>query len=786
MNLSIRLRTLISVMVPLMLLGLILGFYFISARIDDARAEQEAEGQRFAQYLGAASEFNLLSGNRKALQDFVDANTRVSDLVKSMILVDNNGQVIVSAGDRADVQRTLVCFYDKAACERYTTRMFFHKPVVPEGISLSENPELLSEEDLASEEESYGHIAFLYDTRPLEQLQRTLLIDGLLISAAAALVAGLIALVSAEAFARPISNLLSVVKRIQHGDLSARAQMLGGGELRQLEEGINTMAVQVEQANMDLQAKVENATSELLQTLAELRIKNRDLEEARNNAEEASRVKDLFLARMSHELRTPLSSVIGYLRLLEDTEDPDKRREYGEVIDQASSILLTTIDDILDFIRLEDGSIRLERRDFDLHSCLHNLVSMQQPQAQRKQLKMDCHLDDSVPRFIRGDSVRLSQIVTNLLSNAIKFTEVGRVSLTAKGIVASANTLRLQLKVKDTGIGIALDQQKQLFKPFVQAEDSISRRFGGSGLGLSITQKLAQYMNGEVSLVSAPDEGVEVTVTVELQTADSATVEIQNTPVPAAGLNLKVLVVEDNDLNRQLIVTQLQDAGATVEDTATGSEALDILKVKHFDLILMDVHMPGMDGIALASAIHYLGVRCPVYALTANITGSEESQLRSVGVEQILYKPIEESLLCEILSGLARSGPSEVTAPVVPVTTLPAEVSDSIEDPDSDPETTRLVLPTGIEPEAIYEEFHTLLHNVLHYLEEKRWDRLFEDAHKLLGSAQMFTRGQLVTMVLDLENAARDQDEAAVTSNLARVQHELNELIERSGPVTPL
>jgi len=903
-NLGIRTRTLFTVIMPLLAVALILGSYFVWERIEGAGRDLSIQGQRYGQYLAAASEFNLISGNHDALQEFADSNLRVSDLVRSIAFLDARGRVLVAVGERREIEAALICLHDNLACNRYQSRLFFSQSIESVGVSVSDNPELMPQESGggSSAQELAGRVIFMYDTRPLRALQQRMLVDGLLITGAAALAAGLLALFFANGISRPILELYRVVSAIQHGDLGARTTPAGGGELRQLEEGINAMAAQVEEANADLQQRVENATTELRHALAGLERQNHDLEEARLKAEEASRAKDLFLARMSHELRTPLASVIGYSRLLENTEDREMRRDYGRVIDQASKILLTNIDDILDFIRLEEESVRLEQIEFDLVDTLENVVSMQAPEAHRKQLELICCCDDSLPRTVRGDAVRIAQIATNLLSNAIKFTESGHVLLHAEATYAKPHLARVTITVVDTGIGIPKEKQAQLFQPFVQADESITRRFGGSGLGLSITRKLAQCMGGDINLSSEAGQGVEVTVkitvpvipqaelsasdpilkdiqeltreqrivvydpsralrevlnhslspltnnlevfdsseallhhleshptnllvfgvrtledsTAQLQRihqtyngdilllyADSppvdahapthwnqniqflekpvrrdklrqsciefllkreSTTSVAKQPNESAAPKRSILLVEDNELNRRLLCIQLQRAGANVITAADGAEALTLFQEQSFDVVFMDVHMPGMDGITLCKRIKAQTTQVPVYALTANITGSEERLLLDAGVQQILYKPLDELLLQEILRKTENLCPASA--------------------PPSDDEPSRLILPSGIESTDVFAEIQKLASQVKQALVAEAWEEVFEYAHKILGVTRLFTRGKLNKLAAMLDEHARQQQNPEASSALGLLLEEVS-ILETTGAVKP-
>ncbi len=762
---GIRFRILFSVLIPLILLALLLGVFFVAARVDDARLDLEVQGQRFAQYLAAASEFNLLAGDRGELQAFAATQRRVSGVLKALAFIDAQGEILASSGDVVEVENLLDCYYNPGTCNRFEERLFFNLPMFTSGVLVSENPELNPTASGALlEREFLGRIVFFYDTNPLAKLQQQLMINGLFITLAAALLVSVVSLLLASALTRPIVNLSRVVNDIQQGDLSARVKPSGSGELLELENGVNAMAAKVEAANENLQLKVQHATRQLLDTLGQLKIKNRDLEEASKRVEEAGRVKALFLAKMSHELRTPLSSIIGYLKLLEDSDDSEKRKAYGKIVDQASAILLATIDDILDFIRLEDGQVQLESIEFNLRECLQNAVALQAPAAEKKQLPLECLIDPGVPLMVYGDPTKLAQIVTNLLNNAIKFTSEGYVRLEAKAWLDSDAKTRLVITVKDTGIGIAQDKLPLLFQPFVQAEDSISRQFGGSGLGLSIAQRLAQAMQGNITLESEAGMGAEATVTLQLESA-AATVQVDR-PAARPVTDAAILVVEDNELSRELIRIQLESEGAGVVTAEDGMTALALAEQHRFDLILLDVHMPGMDGISLTAALRKRLPAVPIVALTANITGSEEDKLYAAGIDKILYKPLNPKVIHSLLYyGVSRH---------VDVYEGPAA--------DAEIETqSTLEVPVGIRAEDVTNEFSRLCRSIAAAEEDQDWDVVFDCAHKLLGSARLFTRGPFADLVYALENRARQRDADQIRQMLSRLRTEIDAMAQVSG-----
>lgn len=373
---------------------------------------------------------------------------------------------------------------------------------------------------------------------------------------------------------------------------------------------------------------------------------------AQREAEEANQTKSTFLATVSHEVRTPMNGVLGMIDVLERT--PLSAEQLGALgtVRYSASSLLRIIDDILDFSKIEAGRLDLERLELSTAELIEGAAETMAPQAMAKGLALTTSIAEGVPERVIGDPVRLRQILFNLLGNAIKFTERGAVRLVLERVleVDDPACVVLRIRVSDTGIGLTPDQQRRLFQPFVQADSSTTRRFGGTGLGLSIVRRLAEAMQGEVELHSEAGVGSTFTVTVRLEAAPAAGPSVaQATPIlppSAAGrLDGRVLVVDDNAVNRKILARQLDLAGASTEVVASGEEALRLWRGGGYDLVLADLQMPSMDGFELARRIRAVEVgegraRTPILAMTASTFEEEEGRSRAAGMDGFITKPI--------------------------------------------------------------------------------------------------------------------------------------------------
>ena len=377
---------------------------------------------------------------------------------------------------------------------------------------------------------------------------------------------------------------------------------------------------------------------------------------ARDKAEEATRAKSLFLATMSHELRTPLSGIIGMLQLGLREQMPAQSRSRVSLALGNAEALLAIINDILDFSKIEAGKMGFESVDFDLREMVHSLVELLDLRAQEEGLSLLSDVDPNVPQWLRGDPMRLRQILLNLIGNALKFTEVGTVELRVTCGSTETGRLLLEIEVEDTGIGISHEAQQRLFSSFEQADVTTTRKYGGTGLGLTITRALVEGMAGEISLRSAP--GVGSTFRVALPVAIGA--PVHSTPeeaVPPFDCRLNVLCAEDGHTNRVIVQAFVQGLGHDVTFVENGLQAVQRCAEENFDLILMDGRMPVMDGLAAARAIRAGGIdetwvldpEIRMIALTANATGNDRELCLAAGMDDFLSKPVDERLLAQAL-----------------------------------------------------------------------------------------------------------------------------------------
>jgi PAS domain S-box-containing protein len=384
-----------------------------------------------------------------------------------------------------------------------------------------------------------------------------------------------------------------------------------------------------------------------------LRAIQSELETAKAAAEAASRDKSLLLANVSHELRTPMTGVLGIADMLLATELAPQQRRYVEVMQSSGNLLLRIINDVLEFSRIEEGRIEIEQKPFELAAAIAGVADILAPMFREKGLVFDMRLPpEGLPKLV-GDAARFQQILYNILGNALKFTQVGSVTLAVDCAPTASGTTNVLVWVRDTGGGIAPSKIESIFRPFEQADKSVAQRFGGSGLGLWICKRLVERMGGEISAASVPERGSEFFFSLPLRLADAeAAAERPPAGLLAAPTTLDILLADDSDVNRLVIKSVLEKEGHRVVEVTDGAQALERVQIAAFDVVLMDIQMPVMDGLTAAVKIRGLGgalARLPIFALTADIVSERREAYLNGGFDKVLAKPIDWALLKQAL-----------------------------------------------------------------------------------------------------------------------------------------
>ncbi|MGB3800629.1 MAG: PAS domain S-box protein [Lewinella sp.] len=376
-----------------------------------------------------------------------------------------------------------------------------------------------------------------------------------------------------------------------------------------------------------------------------------ELEVAKNNAEQASVAKEAFLANMSHEIRTPLNAIIGMIRELSREKLSPKQQNYLSHTDSAARHLLSIVNSILDISKIEAGELELDETDFSLEALVANIRSILHIKAAQKGLNLDCHLSDKISPAHLGDSARIRQILINLLGNAIKFTLEGTVSLCAEVVREDDHEQLLRIEVADTGIGMDEAFLSEIFSKFSQADRSTARRFGGTGLGMSITKEFIRLMGGSIEVFSQKGKGTQFVIHVTLPKGNIDKLTRQESHNQQLLNGTSILLVEDNIMNRFIAKKSLSHFGCKVDEAENGRIALDMLREKTYDLVLMDIQMPELDGVATTKIIRgELHLDVPIIAVTANAFKKDIDLYLSIGMNDYVTKPFEERALFDTLA----------------------------------------------------------------------------------------------------------------------------------------
>ncbi|MCF8451396.1 MAG: response regulator [Taibaiella sp.] len=492
----------------------------------------------------------------------------------------------------------------------------------------------------------------------------------------------------------------------------------------------------------------------------------RKAEMATQIAEDAVKAKQQFLSNMSHEIRTPMNAIIGFTKVVLKTDLSDKQREYLNAIKISGNALIVLINDILDLAKVDSGKMTFEQAPFKMAHSISAMLHLFEPKIREKNLELIKEYDHSIPDVLAGDAVRLHQIILNLVSNAVKFTSNGRITVSVKKEEETPENVTIRFAISDTGIGISEEKLDSVFENFQQATSSTSRLYGGTGLGLAIVRQLVEAQNGTISVNSQLGEGSTFSFVLTFSKTDES-VELDNEIIEleTEAMHINVLVVEDIPLNQLLMKTVLDDFGFERDIAANGKIAIEMLRNKPYDIILMDLQMPEMNGFD--ATVHIRKVmksNIPIIALTADVTTVDLAKCRSVGMNDYLAKPIDERLLYSKIVGLIKRKHALKDTVVMPVEIEKKRCIDL----------AYLMRRTKSNPAMMLEMISLYLDQIpplitvmKQSLLEKDWHSLYAAVHKIIPSfAIMGIGGDFEQVARKVQDYAKIQEEAEVIPEL--------------------
>jgi signal transduction histidine kinase len=471
---------------------------------------------------------------------------------------------------------------------------------------------------------------------------------GVLLCVVVLMVSAAIARFTIRLLARPLVLLREGITAVRNGELKPLQVSKTGDEIEFLGESFNGMIEALVASKQEIREH-----QELL--VERIRKRTEELQETTIRAEAASNAKSEFLANMSHELRTPMNGVIGMIDLVMEGSISVEQRERLETAQHCAYALLSLLNDILDLSKIEAGKMALERIPFDVRFMTVDCVRSHLPRATQNGVDLRCEIAGDVPEEVIGDPLRVRQILSNLLSNAVKFTSRGFIAVSVRSTAQQSGTLILHIEVEDTGPGIPPEKLPYIFDKFTQADGSISRKYGGTGLGLAITKKLAEMFEGDITVESLPGHGATFSVNLKCGMAAGSDVPRQkpvasNAPAPQAGV-ARILVVEDNQVNQKVVTAVLRKRGFAIELANDGREAVAKLEAGEYDLILMDVQMPVLDGLEATRIIRRnpRWKSLPIIAMTAHAMNGDRERCLEAGMTGYVSKPVHPSHLLQVI-----------------------------------------------------------------------------------------------------------------------------------------
>lgn len=639
-------------LLPPITVSLLLGAYFISIRLDELSNALHDRGTAVATRLASQGEYGLFAGDASALRRL--AQREINTEVSSIAFYDKDGVEVASAGNLTsslDMPTSIGDVHVIANDDRSDVITFRVPVTLPEVIIDDDvdSSKLLGDNNLKST--IIGWLKIEIEKRATKLKSYQVFIQSCMIVFLGVCMSFLLAMRLDNKVSTPIMTLIRAVKKIKNGQLDTRVNVSSSWELQILQSGINMMASSLERSHIEMQNNINQATSDLRKTLETIEVQNLELEKARNKAEEASKVKSEFIANMSHELRTPLNAVTGFVGLLKKTNVNEQQSDYLKTIESSSTSLMSIINDILDFSKLEAGKVKIFYEKINIRECVEETLAMLAPSAHEKDIDLINFIYNDVPEIVTCDRLRLKQVITNLVNNAIKFTEKGSVIIRTMVEEVNNDGVQLCFSITDTGIGLTKDQQKQIFHAFSQANPNITKKFGGTGLGLVICRKIISQMHGEISLDSTHGKGSTFWFTLPVK---SETSEKSLNECFESFKDKRILIYDRNKTHRIVISNFLDSWGLKSIEVDALSEVIPRVKLDaDIDIVILSVSNEAIVEQLCQDTIAYIKSHKKKVLLMANTTDhSIHGDLIQSGVDCTVAKPVSQKKFAKVMKNI--------------------------------------------------------------------------------------------------------------------------------------
>jgi len=621
--------------IPTTLIGFGIASYFSYNRYVELNEHLSLRAQSIIEPIALASVDAIHEKERFKLRQLIGlAHKNHSSIIKNIAILGKDNQVIVSSSLRGDTNLMRLSPAEQipniTSSVHAKNFIIYRTPIIDENIGRA---------FLNLEDRKIGYVAVQVDTSKVKLNQQSQVLIAFSVVILGSLISAIFAFRLIKNVTSPVTSMVQAVDRIREGKLESRVSGKLIGELNFLKNGINAMAQSLGDYHDEMQRSIDQATVDLRESLEQFEIQNVELDIAKRKAQDANKVKSEFLANMSHELRTPLNGVIGFTRQVLKTPLTETQRDYLQTIERSANNLLAIINDILDFSKLDAGKMVIESIPFALRETIEETLTLLAPSAHKKNIELSLRINQQIPDSLIGDAMRIKQVLINLANNAIKFTEKGSICIDIEAVNIQENKATLKVTVTDSGIGMNHDQQKTIFDAFGQADKSITRLYGGTGLGLVISQRLSREMNGDVGFVSEENRGSTFWFTFECELNQMQMLAL---PVPTALANKSILYFEPHTHGR--VATSEIMAGWNMQVTPIDSldELSTVLEQKNdFDYALIAHDVAPNSLTQLKKLISYIKpkIPCVLLAINSNSPNLQEA-LVAAGAVSCLSKPI--------------------------------------------------------------------------------------------------------------------------------------------------